>query len=165
MDLDPVWGSEFDPGLFDRPRRGTRRTDVEVDRRRHIIDDDQVAQRAIAEDPVDAEREPQELEVAEPSPQECEAAQDLPTSREPGPVEPAICTCSWCEQPFEPRKDGGSPRRFCCTSCRRAYDGAARAYVRHAIDDGTLSLENLRRALASSARAGPGGKEDLDVVR
>jgi hypothetical protein len=126
-DLDPVWGCDFDPGLFDQRRRGFRRTDVEVYRRGNAIEDDQVAPRAIAEDLVDAELEPEDPEVAKPSPQECGATETLANSPEPDLVERTSCTCLWCGTALEARLDGGSPRRFCSTACRRSFDQAGRA--------------------------------------
>ena len=60
--------------------------------------------------------------------------------------------CSWCGQPFEPRRTGGSVQRFCATACRRAFDRAARSWVRQAIAEGLLIVADLQKA-SGTARA------------
>ena len=60
--------------------------------------------------------------------------------------------CLWCQVCFKPRSDGGSPQRYCSSACRRSFDGAARSWVRQAIDDGALSLGDLQKA-SPAARA------------
>jgi hypothetical protein len=154
--------SDFD-SLFDHCRRRHRRSDIEVDRWGNIIDDDQLVPRALAE-PVGAELEPRELEAARPSPQERGAAQALTTSPEPNLVEPTSCPCLWCGCPFEPRKDGGSSRRFCSTSCRRALDQASRAWVRRQIDAGLLSVADLQSGVAAACALPQEANEHPDVV-
>ena len=62
--------------------------------------------------------------------------------------------CAWCERPFEPRRDGGSAQRFCATACRRAFDRAARSWVRQAIETRTLTVADLQKG-AGTARALP----------
>jgi hypothetical protein len=56
------------------------------------------------------------------------------------------CRCSWCRKPFQARSDGGKAQRYCSATCRRAFDGAARAWVRRAIDQGTLTSADLQEA-------------------
>jgi hypothetical protein len=59
---------------------------------------------------------------------------------------PAHLGCFWCGVGFKRRSDGGKAQRFCSLRCRRAFDGAARAWVRQAVEAGTLNLDNLRKA-------------------
>ena len=54
--------------------------------------------------------------------------------------------CLWCQKRFKPRSDGGRAQRYCSPVCRRFFDGAARAWVRQAVDDGTLTLPDLQKA-------------------
>lgn len=77
---------------------------------------------------------------------------------------PMTSTCIWCSEPFEPRRDGGSKQRFCSTAHRRAFESAARAYVRRAIEEGTLTVAELRNA-PGTARALVGGPADRDQAR
>jgi hypothetical protein len=60
--------------------------------------------------------------------------------------------CLWCQKCFNPRSDGGSPQRYCSAACRRYFDGAARAWVRRAVNDGTVTLPDLQKA-SPAARA------------
>ena len=60
--------------------------------------------------------------------------------------------CLWCGGPFEPRRDGGSAQRYCAPACRRAFDKAARTWVRQAIECGTLTVADLHEG-AGTARA------------
>jgi len=57
--------------------------------------------------------------------------------------------CVWCSSPFELRADGGSAQRFCCPAHRRAFDQAARDYVRREIASGRLTVAEVQ----DSARA------------
>jgi hypothetical protein len=54
--------------------------------------------------------------------------------------------CLWCQTPFSPRSDGGRRQRYCSSTCRRFFDGAARAWVRQAVNNGTLTLADLQKA-------------------
>jgi hypothetical protein len=56
------------------------------------------------------------------------------------------CCCLWCHKPYEPRSDGGRAKRYCSRACRRAFDGAARAWVRQAVIGGALTIEELQKA-------------------
>jgi hypothetical protein len=66
--------------------------------------------------------------------------------------------CPWCTRVFRPRR-GGHAQRYCRPSCRRAFHGAARAWVLNAIASGALTLADIRsgsaatRALLSEAEA------------
>jgi len=53
--------------------------------------------------------------------------------------------CHWCGQPYQPSRRG-SPQRFCSPAHRRAYDQAARDWVRQAIATGLLSVADLQNA-------------------
>jgi hypothetical protein len=41
----------------------------------------------------------------------------------------STCICLWCSQPFEPRRSGGKPQRFCVPAHRRAFETAARQFL------------------------------------
>ena len=56
------------------------------------------------------------------------------------------CCCLWCHRPYEPRSDGGRAKQYCSPACRRAFDGAARAWVRKAVIGGALTIEELQKA-------------------
>ena len=58
----------------------------------------------------------------------------------------STCVCLWCQGRFKPRSDGGRPQRYCSPACRRSFDGAARSWVRQAVDDGSLTLPDLQKA-------------------
>jgi hypothetical protein len=58
----------------------------------------------------------------------------------------SIGCCLWCHAPFQPRSDGGRVQRYCSPACRRAFDGAARAWVRRAVGSEALSLADLQKA-------------------
>jgi hypothetical protein len=60
--------------------------------------------------------------------------------------------CLWCRRRFKPRRDGGTAQLFCVKTCRRAFDRAARTWVRREVNAGRLSVAALRNGL-SSARA------------
>ena len=52
----------------------------------------------------------------------------------------------WCGEPYEPGRRG-KPQRFCSAPHRRAYDKAVRARVKSALDEGVLTVSDLRNAL------------------
>jgi hypothetical protein len=72
--------------------------------------------------------------------------------------------CSWCTRLFRPRR-GGHAQRYCRPSCRRAFHGAARAWVLNAIASGALTLADIgsgsaaTRALLSVSRNSPAGNQ------
>jgi hypothetical protein len=70
--------------------------------------------------------------------------------------------CSWCGEGFDTRQSGGKPRRFCAPRCRRAFDGAARIWVRQAVEDGTMTAADLRKA-AQTTRALLAGPNSLST--
>ena len=64
-----------------------------------------------------------------------------------------LCTfCTWCGTEFEPRKNGGSPQRFCTAPCRRAFETACRAWAAQEHEAGRVSTTTLRTALHQRAR-------------
>jgi hypothetical protein len=70
------------------------------------------------------------------------------------------CICLWCSQPFEPRRSGGKPQRFCVPAHRRAFETASRRYLGRLIAAGDLSVAALSAAPATRALlpgAVPGG--------
>jgi hypothetical protein len=105
-------------------------------RPRGDLDGDELDDLVDAVDAEPARRAPTEYgaELADPGERHDEAAA------------PAGLACFWCRVGFKRRSDGGKAQRFCSLRCRRAFDGAARAWVRQAVEAGTLSLETLRKA-------------------
>jgi hypothetical protein len=67
--------------------------------------------------------------------------------------------CLWCGEAFQARTNGGTTQRFCKTAHRRAFDHAARVWVRRAIERGILTVAQLR-GVARTARALPGDASD-----
>jgi len=76
---------------------------------------------------------------------------------------PAItgtCICLWCRRPFEPRRSGGKPQRFCVPAHRRAFETAGRQFLGRLRAAGDLSIAALSAAPATRALhpgAIPGG--------
>jgi len=70
------------------------------------------------------------------------------------------CICLWCRRPFEPRRSGGKPQRFCVPAHRRAFETAARRFLGRLIAAGELSVAALNAPPATRALlpgAVPGG--------
>lgn len=67
-------------------------------------------------------------------------------------------TCSWCGEPFEPRKVGAHRKKFCSAACKDRFHGAARKWVQHAIAQGRLSVADLKAAEASCTTPGSAGE-------
>ena len=70
-------------------------------------------------------------------------------------------TCAWCGEAYKPG-GRGKPQRFCSAAHRRAYEQAARDWVRQAIADGLLTVLDLRAA-SRTTRAfvgAPSGSRD-----
>jgi hypothetical protein len=65
--------------------------------------------------------------------------------------------CLWCQKQFEPRR-GGSPQRFCRSSCRMAFWSALRRWGERAVAAGVLSLDQIRNGAAEACTLLPGGK-------
>jgi hypothetical protein len=61
------------------------------------------------------------------------------------------CICLWCSQPFEPRRSGGKPQRFCVPAHRRAFETAGRQFLGRLIAAGELSIAALSAAPATRA--------------
>ncbi len=59
--------------------------------------------------------------------------------------------CLWCGLAFTPRDTGGSPQRFCGPYHRRAFDLAARRYVRREITAGRLTVAELIEEVRTEA--------------
>ena len=52
--------------------------------------------------------------------------------------------CDWCEEPFSPRKTGGTPQRFCAKQCRQDFHTAARQQTVRALARGSISINDLK---------------------
>jgi hypothetical protein len=59
-------------------------------------------------------------------------------------IEETSTSCQWCARPFQARRSGGSPRRFCCTKCRTMFWSALRRWGDRAIADGILTIADLK---------------------
>jgi hypothetical protein len=64
--------------------------------------------------------------------------------------------CPWCRKAFAPRR-GGTPQRFCCSSCREAFWSALRRWGECAVAAGVLSLDQIRSGAAEACTLLPGG--------
>src|SRR5277367_3851163 len=71
--------------------------------------------------------------------------------------------CAWCTRLFRPRR-GGHAQRFCRPSCRRAFHGAARAWVLDAIASGALTLADITSGSAATRALLPVAEGTLPVA-
>jgi hypothetical protein len=55
-----------------------------------------------------------------------------------------LISCQWCEKPFQARRGGGSPQRFCGAACRTAFWTALRRCGERAIAAGILTIDELK---------------------
>ncbi len=55
-----------------------------------------------------------------------------------------MASCWWCDRHFSPRSNGGSPQRFCSSSCRDGFWSAARRWIQHAVDAGLMTADDLK---------------------
>ena len=78
------------------------------------------------------------LKAAEDAEPKC-APSDHPAGHEGG-------TCPWCDNPFPPRKRGGSPKRFCSEQCRLDFHKACRIWAMKLVDDHLLSISDIKTA-------------------
>jgi hypothetical protein len=53
--------------------------------------------------------------------------------------------CLLCDRPFQPRRTGGTPKKFCCPAHRNAFHTAARKWAEKAVADGRITLDDLKR--------------------
>ena len=72
--------------------------------------------------------------------------------------------CPWCTRLFRPRR-GGHAQRYCRTSCRRAFHGAARAWALNAIASGALTLADIMSGSAATRALLPEAETVLPGVR
>ncbi len=56
--------------------------------------------------------------------------------------------CRWGGAGFSPRHSGGSVQKFCSSSCRQQFHTAARQWVSAAVDDGRLTVADLKATTA-----------------
>ena len=61
--------------------------------------------------------------------------------------------CTWCGDPYTPRKTGGRPQRFCSEGCRRAFGSGCRAWAGALLASGLLPVSALKRTLRQRARS------------
>lgn len=59
-------------------------------------------------------------------------------------------TCIWCSQPYELRRDGGKRQRFCSKPCRVSFFAAARTWALMMVEQGTVTIDEIRRALPAT---------------
>ena len=61
--------------------------------------------------------------------------------------EPSAKACQWCGKPLPPRLNtGGLTKRYCSDTCRHSIHLAARRWAMRAIDDGALTVAEIRNA-------------------
>jgi hypothetical protein len=53
--------------------------------------------------------------------------------------------CLLCDRPFQARRTGGTPKKFCCPAHRNAFHTAARKWAEKAVADGRITLDDLTR--------------------
>ena len=58
--------------------------------------------------------------------------------------------CFWCNRPFRARRTGGRSQRFCRPSCRRSFHAAARLWALKAIENGALTVADIRNGLPAT---------------
>jgi hypothetical protein len=60
---------------------------------------------------------------------------------------PADKACQWCAKPLPPRLNtGGLTKRYCSSTCRHSIHLAARRWAMRAIDAGTLTVTEIKKA-------------------
>lgn len=62
--------------------------------------------------------------------------------------------CPWCQRPFKPVKRGAHEKKFCRPKCKGAFETAARRYAYAMVEEGLLSVGELKRVSSSRATAG-----------
>ena len=77
------------------------------------------------------------MEGPRPADANTETLSDHPAEHEGG-------TCPWCDNPFPPRRRGGSPKRFCSDECRLDFHKACRVWAMKLVETGNLSVVALR---------------------
>ena len=60
--------------------------------------------------------------------------------------------CAWCDATFAPRKNGGSPQKFCSTPCREEFHVACRVWAENQVWRGFVPVSALREARQEHAR-------------
>ncbi len=55
--------------------------------------------------------------------------------------------CTWCDEAFTRRQNGGSHQRFCQPKCRAKFHKAARIWTEWQLAEGRLTIEELRVVL------------------
>lgn len=53
--------------------------------------------------------------------------------------------CLFCDRPFQARRTGGTPKKFCSPAHRNAFHTAARKWAEKAVADGRITLDDLKR--------------------
>ena len=66
-------------------------------------------------------------------------------------------TCLWCGSGFQRRK-GGKRQRFCGDVCRAAFHRACRVYAIQAVEEGLLTVAEIREASPATYTFLPEGK-------
>ncbi len=52
--------------------------------------------------------------------------------------------CRWCGQPFDAKIVGVNTKTFCGPDCKGAFHTALRMWAQRALDDGRLSIADLK---------------------
>jgi hypothetical protein len=53
-------------------------------------------------------------------------------------------TCLLCDRPFQARRTGGTPKKFCSPAHRNAFHTAARKWAEKAVAGGRITLDDLK---------------------
>ena len=56
----------------------------------------------------------------------------------------AVAPCRWCAGLFDVKTIGGNRKEFCGPDCKGAYHTALRMWAQRALDDGRISITDLR---------------------
>jgi hypothetical protein len=71
-------------------------------------------------------------------------------------------SCLWCGEAFE-RREGGKVQRFCSADHRREYHEAARNWALRALDDGRLTLADIRTASVATCELIEGSSAPISL--
>jgi hypothetical protein len=77
-------------------------------------------------------------------------------------IEPS--TCLWCRKGFQPCQDGGRRQRFCSRVCKDAFHRACRVYAIQAVEEGLLTVAEIREASPPTYTFLPKAKKPRGVV-
>jgi hypothetical protein len=71
---------------------------------------------------------------------------------------PKKTNCLWCHNPFLPRRNGGSPQRFCSGEHREIFWSASRRWAERAVAAGVLTVDQIKDNDPAACTLPPGWK-------